>query len=92
MHLDRHTLACHDSSLWYFLLKVLFCVVLVSDLVCCVFCVAERAANGHLSGKTLLAVEVPPKEYFQGITALEAYFSQCKSLVLLGSPVITTTG
>ena len=38
------------------------------------------------------AVEIPPKEYSPGITALQACLSQCKSLLPLGSPVLMTTG
>ena len=37
------------------------------------------------------AVEIPPKEYSPGITALQG-LAQCKSLLPLGSPVTLTTG
>ncbi|CAN0445175.1 unnamed protein product, partial [Laminaria digitata] len=37
------------------------------------------------------AVEIPPKEYSPGITALQGR-AQCKSLLPLGSPVMLTTG
>ena len=44
----------------------------------------------YLPGKKY-AVEIPPKEYSPGITALQG-LAQCKSLLPLGSPVMLTTG
>ena len=49
-----------------------------------------RAASDTSPEKNY-AVEIPPKEYSPGITALQGR-AQCKSLLPLGSPVILTTG
>ncbi|CAM9558248.1 unnamed protein product, partial [Ectocarpus fasciculatus] len=64
-------------------------VVGVCLLSLCVWWVGGSQAN--TSPEKNYAVEIPPKEYSPGITALQG-LAQCKSLLPLGSPVILTTG
>ena len=57
--------------------------------------IEERVEVGRAASDTSpeknYAVEIPPKEYSPGITALQGR-AQCKSLLPLGSPAILTTG
>ena len=57
--------------------------------VCLLFGVGRAASD--TSPEKNYAVEIPPKEYSPGITALQG-LAQCKSLLPLGSPIILTTG
>ncbi|CAM9965834.1 unnamed protein product, partial [Pylaiella littoralis] len=60
---------------------------------CCwlIFEVVLGGPQADTSPEKNYAVEIPPKEYSPGITALQG-LAQCKSLLPLGSPVIMTTG
>ncbi|CAN0324700.1 unnamed protein product, partial [Ectocarpus sp. 8 AP-2014] len=66
-------------------------VVACSVLCCCVMCLRVGGSQANTSPEKNYAVEIPPKEYSPGITALQG-LAQCKSLLPLGSPVILTTG
>ncbi|CAN0079534.1 unnamed protein product, partial [Ectocarpus sp. 8 AP-2014] len=66
------------------------CCVIVFFCVVVLFCLVG-GSQANTSPEKTYAVEIPPKEYSPGITALQG-LAQCKSLLPLGSPVILTTG
>ena len=74
---------------WYALLTMYMDVACALAFVVVVVSVGRAASD--TSPEKNYAVEIPPKEYSPGITALQG-LAQCKSLLPLGSPVMLTTG